>query len=70
MKKAYVEGIHCKGCAKEIQRIFENIYGVSDVSVSVEEGYVMFNGYVSENVILDALADTNYELTKIEKISK
>ena len=70
MKKAYVDGIHCKGCAKEIQGIFENIYGVSKVSVSVDEGFVLFDGYVSESVINDALIDTNYVLKKIEKIAK
>ncbi len=70
MKKAFIEGICCKGCAKEVQHIFENIYGVSNVVVEVDDGYVQFDGHVSERVIVQALEGTDYVLTKIEKVSK
>ena len=70
MKKAYVDGICCEGCAKEVKRIFEDIYGISNVHVSVEDGYVQFDGHVSERVIVAALAGTNYVLEKIEKVTK
>ncbi len=67
MKKAFMEGICCKGCAKEVQHIFEKIYGVSDVVVNVDDGYVQFEGHVSERVLNEALAGTDYVLVKIEK---
>lgn len=67
MKKAFIDGIRCKGCAKEVQHIFENIYGISHVIVNVDDGYVQFDGHVSERVINEALAGTNYVLEKIEK---
>lgn len=67
MKRAYIDEIHCKGCAKELVKIFESIYGLSNVSVSVEQDYVLYDGYVSERVIRDALENTKFNLIKIEK---
>lgn len=68
MKKAYIEGICCDGCARDIQHILSNIYGVSNVSVNVEENYVLFDGFVSKELIQDTLAEEGYKLLSIEKV--
>lgn len=65
MKIAYIKGICCKGCAKELEGIFNNIYGISNVKVSVDDCAVSYDGYVSERVILEALQGTKYEIEKI-----
>ncbi len=67
MKRAYIDEIHCKGCANELIKIFESIYGLSNVSVSVENDYVSYDGYVSERVIREALENTKFKLVRIEK---
>ncbi|MCK4551910.1 MAG: cation transporter [Tenericutes bacterium] len=67
MKKAYLENICCEGCANEVKHIFENIYGVTDVSVSVDNSSVTYKGYVSKGVIEEALLGTSYKLVRIEK---
>ncbi len=70
MKKAIIEGMCCKGCAEEVKHIFKNIYGISNVSVSLDEKSVVYEGYVSKRVIEEALKKTSYKLIDIEKISK
>ncbi|HOO43662.1 MAG TPA: heavy-metal-associated domain-containing protein [Bacillota bacterium] len=65
MKKVYVKGICCKGCAKELEGIFNKIYGISNVQVSVENCTVTYDGYVSNRVIREALEGTKYEVEKI-----
>lgn len=68
MKRAKIEGMCCEGCAQEVKNIFENIYGISNVSVSIDKSSVSYDGYVSKRIIEDALEGTNYKLTEIEKL--
>jgi len=68
MKKAMIEGMCCAGCANDIKYILSNIYGISNVSVSFEEGYAIFDGFVSKDIIASALSDEGYRLIDIEKI--
>jgi copper chaperone CopZ len=65
MKKVYIKGICCKGCAKELEGLFEKIYGISNVNVSTENCTVTYDGYVSNKVILEALEGTKYQVEKI-----
>ncbi|MDD3128770.1 MAG: heavy-metal-associated domain-containing protein [Candidatus Izemoplasmatales bacterium] len=65
MKLVYVNGICCKGCAKELEGIFKNIYGIKNVEVSVDSCTVKYEGYVSKKVILEALEGTKYTVEKI-----
>lgn len=68
MKKAVIENMCCEGCAEEVRHIFEDIYGVFDVRVSVDDSSVTYDGYVSKRVIEEALQGTNYKLVTIEKL--
>lgn len=70
MKKAIVEGMCCAGCAEEVKHIFQNIYGVSNVEVSIDKDSVTYEGFVSKRVIEEALQGTNYTLKGLEKIEK
>jgi copper chaperone CopZ len=62
MKKIIMKGICCKGCAKDLENIFKNIYGIKNVKVSVKNCTVTYDGYVSKRVILQALENTRYEV--------
>ena len=68
MKKAVVDGICCEGCAEEIKHIFDNIYGVTNVSISLEDSSIIYEGYVSKRIIEEALQGTQYKLKEVEKI--
>ncbi len=63
-----ISNICCDGCARDIKYVLENIYGVSNVTVSKEDGYATFEGFVSEIVISQALQDEGYHLEKIVKM--
>ena len=64
MKKIIMKGICCKGCAKDLENIFSQIYGLKNVKVSFKNCTVTYDGYVSKRVILLALENTNYEVEK------
>jgi len=70
MKKAIIEGMCCNGCAEEAKHIFTNIYGISNVSVSLDDESITYEGFVSKRVIEDALKGTSYTLVSIEKVMK
>ena len=69
MKKAYIEGMCCEGCARDVLHILSGIYGISDVKVNLSESYATFEGYVSKEVIHSALSIEGYRLLSIEKIA-
>jgi copper chaperone CopZ len=68
MKKAIIKGMCCYGCAKDVKHILESIYGVSEVEVICNEGYAFFQGFVSKDVVADALESEGYQLIDIENI--
>jgi len=70
MKRAFLEGMCCAGCAEEVKHIFTNIYGVSNVKVSLDNNSVTYEGFISKRVIEDALKGTSYTLQSIEKVVK
>lgn len=69
MKKAFIEGICCDGCARDVTHILSNIYGVTNVTVDCQEGSATFDGFVSKEVISEALAQEGYRLLSIEKLA-
>lgn len=68
MKKARIEGICCEGCARDVKHLMESIYGISNVTVNVEEGSVSFDGFVSQKVIEATLEKEGYHVIEIIKI--
>ena len=68
MKKAIISNICCEGCARDVKYVLENVYGITNVTVSLDGGYATFEGYVSEKVIAQALEDEGYHLEKIIRL--
>jgi len=68
MKKAVIENICCEGCARDVKHVMEGIYGISNVTVSLEGGFATFDGFVSEKVIAEALEEEGYHLVQILKL--
>lgn len=64
MKKVLIKGICCRGCAKSLEKIFNDIYGIKKVSISIDDCTVTYDGYVSKRVIEQALENTDFEIEK------
>lgn len=62
MNKVTIKGIYCQGCARQLEGIFNSIYGVKNVVVSQEDCSVVFEGYVSKRIIEQALRGTDYKM--------
>jgi copper chaperone CopZ len=67
MKKAIIQGMCCPGCAKDVKAVLSGIYGISNVQVFLEQGYALFDGYVSKEVIAATLEREGYHLVDIVK---
>lgn len=70
MRKLIIKGICCIGCAKELESIFNKIYGIKNVVVSQEDCSITYDGYVSKRVIEEALKKTDYEVEEYQSQSK
>jgi copper chaperone CopZ len=70
MKKIIIKGICCRGCKKQLEAIFNQIYGIKNVQVSQEDCSVSYEGYVSKRIIEQALKGTDFEIEKFVTESK
>ena len=68
MKKIIIEGMNCQGCANDVFHILSGIYGLSNITVSYKEGYAMFDGFVSKEIMANALAQKGYRLVELIKM--
>lgn len=59
-----VEGMTCNGCAGNVQRRFENIDGVKNVSVDLASKTVSIESEknISKVTLQDALSETAYKV--------
>jgi len=64
MKKILIKGICCRGCEKQLEGIFEQIYGIKNVQVSQQDCSVSYDGYVSKRIIEQALRGTDFKIEK------
>ncbi|MGC9167821.1 heavy-metal-associated domain-containing protein [Desulfurella multipotens] len=67
--RVYVSGMSCQHCKIAVEKAFSAIEGVDSVNVNLEGAYadVVLNSKVDDEKFIDALADTAYEVVKIEK---
>jgi copper chaperone CopZ len=68
MKKAIIQGMCCPGCARDVKTVLSRIFGLSHVEVHLEEGYALFEGFVSKDIIASTLEAEGYHLIDIVKI--
>jgi copper chaperone CopZ len=68
MKKIIIEGMNCQGCANDVFNILSGIYGLTSITVSYKEGHAMFDGFVSKEIIANALAQRGYRLVELIKM--
>ncbi len=58
-----VKGISCGACAKRIENALKGNYGVSDISIAMNEGMVTAVGEdLQEQKIKNAICDLGYEV--------
>lgn len=65
-KELTIEGMKCEGCASTVVEKFQDIEGVERVVVDLEkkQAIVESQNEIDENVFIQALSDTNYNLVK------
>ncbi len=69
-KKLAVEGMSCMHCVNHVKKYLEEIPGVSNVKVNLEEraAWIETDGKVSDEQIREQLTDTGYEIKNIENL--
>jgi len=65
-----VEGMSCMHCANHVKKYLEEIPGVSNVTVNLDEGaaWIETDGKASDEQIREKLKDTGYEIKNIENL--
>ena len=68
-KKVSISGMTCDHCKAHTQTTLENIKGVVDVSVNLEEGYALVEAdYLDDDLIKERIEEAGYEVTHIAHI--
>lgn len=67
VKKAIINGMCCDGCTRDVKAVLSKIYGITVIEVSLAGGYALFEGFVSKDIIADALSEEGYRLIDIVK---
>lgn len=63
MEKTYeIEGMKCQGCATKVTERFNNISGVENVDVNLENKTATVSGNFDENALKESLSDTHYSV--------
>lgn len=60
-----LQKVSCKGCVKTIQKVLDNLSGVSSAVVNFEKRQVTVHGDVSEQQIVQAIEAVGYGAAKI-----
>jgi copper chaperone len=68
-KKVSIEGMTCEHCKAHAQAALENIKGIIEVEVNLEEGYALVTGdYLEDEVINEAIEEAGYEVKHIAHV--
>lgn len=59
-----VEGMHCTGCSTRLQKVLNNLEGVSKAEVSFETGVakIEYDGKLDLDDIKNAIIDAGFEV--------
>ena len=59
-----VEGMHCTGCSTRLQKVLNNLEGVSKAEVSFETGVakIEYDGRLDLDDIKNAIIDAGFEV--------
>ncbi len=64
--KIWIEGMSCQHCAAHVKQALEEIPGLKDIEVSLENKWATANGIASKTTIQSAIEDEGYDVIKIE----
>ena len=62
--KLNIEGMHCTGCSTRLEKVLNNVYGVEDAKVSLEEKKADIKydeTQVSEKELIEAVEDAGFK---------
>ncbi len=62
--KLNIEGMHCTGCSTRLEKVLNNVDGVEDVKVSLEEKKADIKydeTQVSEKELIEAVEDAGFK---------
>lgn len=62
--KLNIEGMHCTGCSTRLEKVLNNVDGVEDAKVSLEEKKADIKydeTQVSEKELIDAVEDAGFK---------
>lgn len=65
--KVLIEGMSCGHCVGHVKEALQEITGISNVDVRLEEKAAYIEGNASEEEIKEAIQEAGYDVINIEK---
>lgn len=69
-RKIFIKGMTCMKCVNHVKVALESIPNIEDVQVDLADKSAMISGNVSEEVIIKALSEKDYEVINIQEIEE
>lgn len=66
-KHIEIEGISCEHCVKAVKNVLEELGG-TDITVDLSGGFAEAEISADDNKIIEAIAEEEFEVVKIENI--
>lgn len=64
-----IEGLHCGGCGRTIERALRQVHGVRTVEVDVGQKMVVVEGSASVRDLVAAVDAAGYEARSVDKVA-
>lgn len=66
-KHIEIEGMSCEHCVKAVKNVLEELGG-TDITVDLSDGFAEAEISADDNKIIEAIAEEEFEVVKIENI--
>lgn len=60
MVKIKVEGMSCQHCKAAVEQALQDVFGVEDVDVSLDEGFAVVRGNPNPEELVEAVKEAGY----------
>ena len=67
-RKIQIEGMSCNHCVAHVKEALEELAGIKDVEVRLEEKCAIISGDAEEEVIKEAIDDAGYDVMSITEV--
>lgn len=62
MERINIKGMTCENCVKSVKEAMENIPGIKNVIINLEEGFAEYEGLIPKNLVEKAIEAIGFDV--------